>query len=43
MQIQRPEDFTLSSKVPNSITLTHHCSKIKDAPLTPNPHFLSVD
>jgi uncharacterized protein YecE (DUF72 family) len=38
-----PEDFRFSVKVPNSITLTHHYSKDKGAPLVPNPHFLSED
>ena len=37
-----PPDFIFSIKVPNSITLTHHYSKNKKAPLVPNPYFLSV-
>ena len=37
------DDFTFCIKVPNSITLTHHYKKRKSDPLTPNPHFLSVD
>jgi uncharacterized protein YecE (DUF72 family) len=38
-----PPDFIFSIKVPNSITLTHHYSKNKKAPLVPNPYFLSVE
>jgi uncharacterized protein YecE (DUF72 family) len=38
-----PNDFTFGIKVPNSITLTHHYKKKKSDPLTPNPHFLSVE
>lgn len=38
-----PIDFTFAIKVPNSITLTHHYKKKKSDPLTPNPHFLSVE
>jgi uncharacterized protein YecE (DUF72 family) len=38
-----PGDFTFCIKVPNSITLTHHYKKKKSDPLTPNPHFLSVE
>ena len=36
-------DFRFCIKVPNSITLTHYYKKKKSDPLTPNPHFLSVD
>jgi uncharacterized protein YecE (DUF72 family) len=38
-----PPGFTFSIKVPNSITLTHHYNKKKNAPLVPNPHFLSTE
>lgn len=38
-----PEDFVFSIKVPNSITLTHHYNKEKNASLQPNPYFLSND
>ncbi len=38
-----PENFTFGIKVPNSITLTHYYKKRKNDPLTPNPHFLSID
>lgn len=38
-----PDDFTFGIKVPNSITLTHHYKKKMSDPLTPNPHFLSVE
>jgi uncharacterized protein YecE (DUF72 family) len=34
-----PPEFTFSIKVPNSITLTHHYNKNKNAPLISNPHF----
>ena len=37
-----PPHFTFGIKVPNSITLTHHYSRDKKAPLRDNPHFLSV-
>lgn len=37
-----PPGFVFSIKVPNSITLTHHYGKGKDAALVPNPHFLST-
>ncbi len=37
-----PQDFRFSVKVPNSITLTHYYQK-SGMPLTPNPHFLSVE
>lgn len=37
-----PDNFIFCVKVPNSITLTHHYSKDKKAPLTPNPCFLSI-
>lgn len=36
-----PDTFRFTVKVPNSITLTHHYSKDKSAPLLENPHFLS--
>jgi uncharacterized protein YecE (DUF72 family) len=38
-----PDGFMFGIKVPNSITLTHHYKKRDSAPLTPNPHFLSID
>ncbi len=38
-----PPGFIFSIKVPNSITLTHHYNKKKNAPLIPNPHFLSTE
>jgi uncharacterized protein YecE (DUF72 family) len=38
-----PPGFIFSIKVPNSITLTHHYTKNKSAPLIPNPHFLSTE
>lgn len=38
-----PENFTFAIKVPNSVTLTHHYKKGKNAELIPNPHFLSVE
>lgn len=37
-----PDDFIFCVKVPNSITLTHHYSKNKKTPLSPNPCFLST-
>ncbi|KAB2888721.1 MAG: DUF72 domain-containing protein [Desulfobulbaceae bacterium] len=37
-----PPGFVFTIKVPNSITLTHHYRRNKDAPLVPNPHFLSI-
>jgi len=37
-----PDDFRFSIKAPNSLTLTHFYQKA-DEPLTPNPHFLSVE
>ena len=36
------EDFIFSTKVPNSITLTHHYKKQRIDILIANPHFLSV-
>jgi uncharacterized protein YecE (DUF72 family) len=38
-----PPGFTFSIKVPNSITLTHHYNKQKNATLVPNPYFLSTE
>ena len=38
-----PPEFVFSIKVPNSITLTHHYTKRKNSPLTPNPYFLSTE
>lgn len=38
-----PPGFTFSIKVPNSITLTHHYSRDKNAPLQANPYFLSTE
>ena len=43
MQRQFPPGFIFSIKVPNSITLTHHYTKKKSAPLVPNPYFLSTE
>jgi len=37
-----PPGFLFSIKVPNCITLTHHYSKSKTAPLIRNPFFLST-
>ena len=37
-----PPGFIFSIKVPNSITLTHHYTKMKGAPLVPNPYFFST-
>jgi uncharacterized protein YecE (DUF72 family) len=37
------DDFRFTVKAPNSITLTHHYSKDKKAPLRANPHFLASD
>jgi uncharacterized protein YecE (DUF72 family) len=37
-----PPGFLFSIKVPNSITLTHHYTKDKSAPLIRNPFFLST-
>ncbi len=36
-----PDDFRLTVKVPNSITLTHFYKKAKTDPLVTNPYFLS--
>jgi uncharacterized protein YecE (DUF72 family) len=38
-----PPGFIFSIKIPNSITLTHHYQKNKNAPLIPNPHFFSTE
>ena len=38
-----PDTFTFCIKVPNSITLTHHYSRGRKAPLLKNPYFLSVE
>jgi uncharacterized protein YecE (DUF72 family) len=38
-----PQGFLFSIKVPNSITLTHHYAKKKNAPLETNPYFLSTE
>lgn len=38
-----PEDFRFTVKVPNSVTLTHFYQQDRDAPLEPNPYFLSVE
>lgn len=38
-----PEDFRFTVKAPNSVTLTHHYQKAKQAPLLENEHFLSLD
>ncbi len=38
-----PQGFRFSVKAPNSVTLTHFYRKSKSAPLSGNPHFLSVD
>lgn len=35
-------EFKFTIKAPNSLTLTHHHSKDKTAPLVPNEHFLSA-
>lgn len=39
-----PDDFKFTIKIPNSITLTHFYThgKPKSAPITVNPHFLSL-
>jgi uncharacterized protein YecE (DUF72 family) len=36
-----PEHFKFTIKIPNSITLSHFYRKGKEAPLVPNPNFLS--
>jgi uncharacterized protein YecE (DUF72 family) len=37
-----PEDFTLTVKAPNSITLTHFYKSPKGEPMRPNPDFFSI-
>jgi len=38
-----PEDFRFTVKAPNSVTLSHHYQKDKQALLRANPHFLSSE
>ena len=38
-----PSHFRFTTKIPNSVTLTHHYRRNKNDPLIPNSYFLSAD